>query len=707
MKTGASTAMDVLFSWIHLSDIHFGCGDAERKFLQELVLQKMSEDIAESVRIACPKPEAIFVTGDIAFSGAIREPGEYDDAKNWILTIAKVVGLGRDSIYCVPGNHDVQREADAADEQVGDLVKRIRSDKEKLDNALASKAALLRRRQANYLSFAKDLAPACLAGGATPEAELFWSHERATKSGLLVRIVGLNTAILAANDEDRGNLQLGRKQVALALKCPSAAAADPTVRLLLSHHPFTGGWLADEKDVSSWAQHTHIHLCGHVHEADARQVVLGGGSGLITVTAGASYGEASKDGPPARHGYNIAALVRDDRGELGLAVWPRLWSSKNTHFLKDVENMPKWEEYSLNVIPGVTVPPRPPKSGAEGNVEQSGAQIESTRYNVLPESASAEKKHAVLEVLKSIALVNVLDRTRDLTAHEEIAIAATDRTLVGEQELSVVARAPEPGKPFREETTKMSLLWVPPGKFWMGSSKTPGEPHYDEEACYDELPPREVTLSHGFWIGEHPVTNAQYLVFMEATGARAPELWRDRRFNAVDQPLVGVDWEESLKFAVWLTAQAKLGDPLGYRLPTEAEWEYAARGTDGRKYPWGNEPASPERADYGQNLRKGRPTTVGTHPAGRSPWGLQDIAGGVWEWCLDGWQDNFAHVPTKIVDPCHLAERGAPRVVRGGSWINEPKSLRCVGRSRGQPERRMPNLGFRIVCGHSREYIGI
>jgi formylglycine-generating enzyme required for sulfatase activity len=263
--------------------------------------------------------------------------------------------------------------------------------------------------------------------------------------------------------------------------------------------------------------------------------------------------------------------------------------------------------------------------------------------------------------------------------------------------LSLVARLTA-GQPFFEKTTGMSFLWVPPGKFWMGSTKIPGEPNFDQASESAEQPVHEVILTDGFWMGEFPVTNAQYGKFLEARPATPPMTWHDPRFCALGQPVVGVNWEQSRAFVAWLTGQAQLDGSPCFDLPTEAEWEYAARGTTSRKYPWGDEPPTAERADFWKNSGLERPADVGSHPSGKSRWGIQDMAGCVWEWCLDGWQDNFYKAMANPVNPCHLPDCYADRVIRGGSWSSGPTALRCGYRHKDAPETELPNLGFRVVC---------
>jgi formylglycine-generating enzyme required for sulfatase activity len=246
-----------------------------------------------------------------------------------------------------------------------------------------------------------------------------------------------------------------------------------------------------------------------------------------------------------------------------------------------------------------------------------------------------------------------------------------------------------------EPITGITFLSVPGGDFVMGSQS--GELGVDDA----EMPAHRVTLNP-FMFAETPVTNAQYGLFMkENPNALEPEYWRDRRFSGSDQPVVGVSWHEASAFCAWLTTLVRQTHrDLEARLPTEAQWERAARGDDRRPYPWGADEPTEAHACFGQDNKSGQPAPVGRYPHGRGPYGHLDLAGNVWEWCQDTWdrRSYLRWVVWSTIDSVVEDADTSGRVRRGGAWSDRSKSLRAACRGLDQAEVRFIYLGFRVCC---------
>ncbi len=210
-----------------------------------------------------------------------------------------------------------------------------------------------------------------------------------------------------------------------------------------------------------------------------------------------------------------------------------------------------------------------------------------------------------------------------------------------------------------------------------------GHPHIFEAEAPN--PPHEVVLSP-FAIGLHPVTNAEYTAFVHASGAPPEASANDPRFGAPDWPVVGVGWAEAQRYC----------ELAGGVLPTEAQWELAARGFDGRRYPWGDQPPDESRACFAEDWNSGGPARVGERPAGVSPFGAHDMAGGVWEWCRDVFQRS-AHVERarERTDPC-LTGDGKVRPLRGGCWRSIECKLQAAYRNWSHEAARHTTIGFRL-----------
>ena len=227
------------------------------------------------------------------------------------------------------------------------------------------------------------------------------------------------------------------------------------------------------------------------------------------------------------------------------------------------------------------------------------------------------------------------------------------------------------------------LVVVPAGPFLMGSSTNWWKPFNEYEM------PQHTLVLPAYWIGRTEVTNAQFRPFVEGDGytnqaywtvdgwawrvkrrVTQPSFWNDSQWNTPKQPVVGVTWYEAVAYCRWLSAQT--GHP--FRLPSEAEWEKAARGTDGRIWPWGNTWAKgrANTSEAGIN----RTTPVGQYPAGASPYGALDMAGNVYEWCATVWRKLYPYSVEDEWTTAYLKEKnensfGTNRVYRGGSWNND------------------------------------
>jgi formylglycine-generating enzyme required for sulfatase activity len=209
----------------------------------------------------------------------------------------------------------------------------------------------------------------------------------------------------------------------------------------------------------------------------------------------------------------------------------------------------------------------------------------------------------------------------------------------------------------------LTYVWIPPGTFMMGCSPD------DDEAYPDESPPHKVTITHGFWLGQTPVTDAAYHRFLRAKG-------RSRESGRAEVPIVMVSWDDAVSYCEW----------AGLRLPTEAEWEYAARaGTASSRYGELDDIAWHTR-NIGSNLNQ-----VGRKQP--NAWGLYDMLGNVWEWVAD-WYGKYES-GLSSVDPFGPSS-GRFRVVRGGSWTDSPKLSRASDRNKYEPSVRTM-IGFRCA----------
>jgi formylglycine-generating enzyme required for sulfatase activity len=271
-------------------------------------------------------------------------------------------------------------------------------------------------------------------------------------------------------------------------------------------------------------------------------------------------------------------------------------------------------------------------------------------------------------------------------------------TLPGPSSLSASGGLPVIAHPLKSGGQAPEMIAVPAGCFMMGSP--PDEPGRDT----DEGPQHRVWVG-AFAIGRTEVTFAQYDRFAERTGRRTPE---DRGWGRGDRPVIDVSWDDAVAYTEWLSSETG----HSYRLPTEAEWEYAARaGTTGPF--WTGDCIHTDQANYDgrydyadcaakPGLYRGQTVPTGSLPP--NPWGLHEVAGNVWEWCLDGYREDFyaqCQARGQVTDPLAPAAGGSPRVLRGGSFVLQAGFLRASVRFRVEPVSRGRNGGFRCVFGRA------
>ena len=253
---------------------------------------------------------------------------------------------------------------------------------------------------------------------------------------------------------------------------------------------------------------------------------------------------------------------------------------------------------------------------------------------------------------------------------------------------------------YYKNTLGMEFVKIPAGRFKMGSGLSPEETARrfggNAEFFNDEHPQHGVRISQAFFLGAHEVTNAQYRRFQAAHNSGD---YRGKSLNADAQPVMYVSWENAKAFCEWLSKR----EGVTYRLPTEAEWEYACRAGSRSPYPWGEKissrycnyadkntsfPWSDKTADYGHAVA----APVGSFPA--NGFGAHDTIGNVWEWCAD-WYDEDYYKTSPASDPTG-PRAGGSRVLRGGSWNSDPWLCQSAIRFRYPPDTG--GYGFRVVC---------
>jgi formylglycine-generating enzyme required for sulfatase activity len=404
------------------------------------------------------------------------------------------------------------------------------------------------------------------------------------------------------------------------------------------------------------------------------------------LTAGRQQDEAQE-----RHGHGLftEVFLRGLQGEafsgkdwvaleeLGVWLKQRVFAESNKKQLPQYGNLSGEGQFifvrtgaSVASAPPSPSPPRPAVQEARPPLGSLAIGGKVTGAEVwLEERKVGETKPGRMLVLADLPVRKYRVTARKFGYREwtgEVEITADHRT---ELIIDLEALRPEVAGVIRGEDGAEMVL-VHSGEFWMGSEAS------DRDVPDNENPRRRVHLD-AFYIDKYEVTNALYARFREATGHPAPLSWGSRKSG--DHPVVGITWYDAEAYCKW----------AGKRLPTEAEWEKAARGPDGRRYPWGDSWDS-------TRANRGRPVAIGSFPGGVSPFGAHDVIGSVGEWASD-WYDPTYYQRGPAKNP-RGAESGRSKVIRGGSSAGPPGALRATTRNYSPPGGSADTVGVRCAA---------
>jgi formylglycine-generating enzyme required for sulfatase activity/uncharacterized caspase-like protein len=394
-------------------------------------------------------------------------------------------------------------------------------------------------------------------------------------------------------------------------------------------------------------------------------------------------GSVADDGEPGKNGIYTSELLRTLR-QPGLKIEDVFKRVRAGVQQRTSQRQNPWDAssltgdffFDLRTASAAPVPPPPPPRPITTEVEREYGTL-AVRGKLpgievwLDDQKVGETQAGGALVLRNVAAGAHRVRGRKPGQKDwegSVEVAANQRA---EVLIDIEPLRPEPARPPRTEDGAAMVL-VPAGEFTMGSND------YD-----DEKPPHRVHLD-GFFIDKYETTNVLYKRFMDATNRSAPSFWTAAQWNGTSQPVVGVSWHDADAYCKW----------AGKRLPTEAEWEKAARGTDGRKYPWGEQWDS-SRANAENKL--GKTVPVGSYAGGLSPYGAHDMAGNVWEWVADRYEGSY-YKQSPERNP-QGPSSGTYRVLRGGSWGHYAFNSRSAARDNHAPDYRFNYIGFRCARG--------
>ena len=293
------------------------------------------------------------------------------------------------------------------------------------------------------------------------------------------------------------------------------------------------------------------------------------------------------------------------------------------------------------------------------------------------EKVGASCSKTLLMVLMCLCLFGCSKPGEPTTEEQKEPAKEPAKELVKAPPSPVLTAASVEGESFSIPDINLDMLWCKPGTFMMGSPD-------DEKGRNRHETQHEVTLTQGFWLGKHEVTQEQWEKVMGANR---------NHFKGATLPVEEISWNHAMQFCEKLTQIEKVAGRLPegwiYALPTEAQWEYACRAGTTTAYSFGDT-ITPKQANYNYAI-VGKTTSVGTYPA--NPWGFHDMHGNVLEWCSD-WVGEYPS--GSVTDP--VGPSSSPlRVCRGGSWYDSHgRRLRSALRNGNMPSTQDPNVGFRL-----------
>ncbi|MDP3275596.1 MAG: metallophosphoesterase [Deltaproteobacteria bacterium] len=320
VKTSDAANSQVIFAWLHISDIHFGQGSPEKQAELHTIWRGLVERVKLAHRASEFPLDAVLLTGDVAFSG---QAAQYEEARKRLISLTQAIGLCLTDVYAVPGNHDVNRRAGDPDAVDGIRLNPI----EKLASRWSTEDmnSLLVRQDA-FWKFAANLAPVARQG---EPFNGWWTASPTTLRDTPVQLLGVNTALLSS-DKDEGNLALGSRQINDAID-----SMDPeAISLLLSHHPFDDHWLKDHEKARTLQRKVSIHFSGHVHEGNAAQGRNTTGAEWHVSQEGATQLEGTATG----HQFSIGAIAKTGDA-FEFHQWPYCWDPPGQRFVLDTSRL--------------------------------------------------------------------------------------------------------------------------------------------------------------------------------------------------------------------------------------------------------------------------------------------------------------------------------------------------------------------------------